>query len=87
MVGARTGTYESEGFVHAGFADQLPGTRAPKYADLPDDDLVVLELDAATLSVPVVVEDLGAGPFPHLYGPLPVDEVVAVHPYASSSWS
>lgn len=83
----RTGTYESEGFVHAGFADQVDGTRARKYADLPDDALVVLELDATTLSVPVVVEDLGAGLFPHLYGPLPVDEVVAVHPYASSSWS
>jgi len=77
----RTGTYESEGFVHAGFADQVAGTRARKYADLPDEDLVVLELDARTLSVPVVVEDLGAGPFPHLYGPLPVGEVVAAHPY------
>lgn len=81
----RTGTYESEGFVHTGFADQVSGTRARKYADLPDEALVVLELDARTLSVPVVVEDLGAGPFPHLYGPLPVDEVVAVHPYASPS--
>ncbi|SDS71964.1 2-haloacid dehalogenase [Friedmanniella luteola] len=80
----RTGTYESEGFVHAGFADQVAGTRARKYADLPDDALVVLELDARTLSVPVVVEDLGAGPFPHLYGPLPVDEVVAVHPYGGA---
>lgn len=77
----RQGTYESEGFVHAGFADQLSGTRERKYADLPDGALVVLELDARTLSVPVVVEDLGAGPFPHLYGPLPVTEVVAEHPY------
>ena len=77
----RTGTYESEGFVHAGFAEQVAGTRTRTYADLPDEALVLLELDARTLSVPVVVEDLGAGPFPHLYGPLPVDEVVAVHPY------
>jgi 2-haloacid dehalogenase len=77
----RTGTYESEGFVHAGFASQLRATRERKYADLPDEALAVLELDARTLSVPVVVEDLGAGSFPHLYGPLPVDEVVAVHPY------
>ena len=85
----RTGTYESEGFVHAGFAHQVAGTRTAKYADLPDEALVVLELDARTLSVPVVVEDLGAGPFPHLYGPLPVDEVVAVHPYAApgASWA
>ena len=77
----RRGTYESEGFVHAGFAAQLAGTRQRKYADLPDEALVVLELDPTTLSVPVVVEDLGAGLFPHLYGPLPVAEVVAEHPF------
>ena len=77
----RRGTYESEGFVHAGFAHQLAGTRERIYPDLPDDALVVLELDAQTLSVPVVVEDLGAGPFPHLYGPLPVAEVRGEHPY------
>ena len=77
----RSGTYESEGFVHAGFASQLAGTRERKYGDLPDEHLVVLELDARRLSVPVVVEDLGAGPFPHLYGPLPVAEVVAEHRY------
>lgn len=77
----RRGTHESEGFVHAGFAHQLAGTRTLKYADLADEALVVLELDAARLSVPVVVEDLGAGPFPHLYGPLPVAEVVAEHPW------
>lgn len=75
----RDRTYEAEGFVHAGFADQLLGTRRRRYGDVEDDDLVVLELDAARLSVPVVVEDLGAGPFPHLYGPLPVAEVVAEH--------
>jgi 2-haloacid dehalogenase len=79
----RRGTYESEGFVHAGFADQLTGTRERKYADLAENALVVLELDPATLSVPVVVEDLGAGPFPHLYGPLPVAEVVAEHALAA----
>ena len=79
----RDKTYEAEGFVHAGFADQVVGTRRRKYADLPDEELVVLELDAPTLSVPVVVEDLGAGPFPHLYGPLPVGEVVAEHPVAA----
>lgn len=75
----RRGSYESEGFVHAGFADQLVGTRQRQYGDLPEDRLVVLELDPARLTVPVVVEDLGAGPFPHLYGPLPVEEVVAEH--------
>ena len=80
---SRSGTYESEGFVHAGFAGQVAGTRERKYGDLPDEALVVLELDPRRLSVPVVVEDLGAGPFPHLFGPLPVAEVVAEHPVST----
>lgn len=78
---SRRATYEAEGFVHASFAEQIPGTRQRYYGDVADVDLVVLELDPDTLSVPVVVEDLGSGPFPHLYGPLPVLEVRAAHPY------
>lgn len=76
---SRRATYEAEGFVHLSFPEQTPATRQRYYGDVPDADLVVLELDPDRLSVPVVVEDLGAGPFPHLYGPLPVAEVVAVH--------
>jgi 2-haloacid dehalogenase len=78
---SRRATYEAEGFVHASFAEQTAGTRRRYYGDLPDADLVVLELDPDRLSVPVVVEDLGAGAYPHLYGPLPVAEVRAVRPY------
>lgn len=79
---SRRATYEAEGFVHASFAEQTAGTRERIYGDLTDAELVVLELDPDRLSVPVVVEDLGAGPFPHLYGPLPVAEVVRARPYA-----
>lgn len=74
-------TYEAEGFVHASFAEQTPGTRSRYYADVADADLVVLELDPDAVSVPVVVEDLGSGPYPHLYGALPVAEVSAVRSY------
>ena len=73
--------YEAEGFVHASFATQLGPTRVRFFGDLADDDLVVLELDPGRLSSPLVVEDLGAGPFPHLYGPLDPAEVAAVHAF------
>lgn len=60
--------YEAQGFVHCSFAQQLPAVLEAHYADVAWSDLVVLELDPTGL--PVVVEDLGAGPFPHLYAEL-----------------
>jgi uncharacterized protein (DUF952 family) len=46
------------------------------YRDL--DEIVVLRIDPARLSSPVVEEDLaGSGePFPHVYGPIEVSAVV-----------
>lgn len=70
-------TAEAEGFVHCCFAAQWPAVRTAYYADLAAEDLVLLSLDPARLSVPVVVEDLGAGAYPHLYGELPVADVSA----------
>ncbi len=68
-----------EGFVHLSFADQVADTANRHYANAPA--LVVLEVDPARLSAEVKLEDsYGAGrSFPHLYGPLPVSAVVAVH--------
>ncbi|GIF02974.1 DUF952 domain-containing protein [Actinoplanes siamensis] len=49
-------------------------------------DLVLLEIDETRTGVPVVWED-GDPPdpsgrqFPHVYGPLPVSAVMAVHEY------
>jgi 2-haloacid dehalogenase len=60
--------YEAQGFVHCSFAAQLPAVLDAHYADVAWSELVVLELDPTGL--PVVVEDLGAGPFPHLYAEL-----------------
>lgn len=60
--------YEREGYVHLSFAAQLPGVLERHYADVSWGDLVLLELDPTDL--PIVVEDLGAGPFPHLFAPL-----------------
>ena len=54
--------------MHCAFTHQLPGVIDRYYADVDWSDLVLLELDADRL--PVVVEDLGAGPFPHLFAEL-----------------
>jgi 2-haloacid dehalogenase len=63
--------YDSEGFVHLSFDHQLARTRERFYADLADDELVLLRLDPAE-DLPIVVED----GFPHLFAPLPLDRVV-----------
>ena len=44
------------------------------------DDLVLLHIDEAKLTAPLVYEVVGdaPGPFPHLYGPLNTDAVVHV---------
>jgi uncharacterized protein (DUF952 family) len=75
---------EEEGFLHASYAHQWPGVLAAYYSKL-EEPLVLLEIDPDRLDVPVVVEaPAGSGPgaeqFPHVYGPLPVDAVVAVRP-------
>ncbi len=74
-------TYDAEGYVHCSFARQLAGIRTGYYADLSDEELLVLELDPTGLEGLVVVEDLGSGqPFPHLYAPLSRALVRAEHP-------
>jgi uncharacterized protein (DUF952 family) len=84
----RTGSYristrgrilEQEGFIHAAGDDQWQLVRRRFYADL-QTDLVLLTFDPDALTVPVrwEVGDPATGErFPHLYGPLDVDAVVA----------
>ncbi len=78
-------TYEAEGFVHCAFAGQLPDVRARAYADLADDELVVLQLDPDRLSGPVICETADGQTFPHLYGELTPADVVAELPLAAVS--
>lgn len=86
---ARGGPYErstigrslaEQGFIHCSFEHQVAGTAARFYAGR--DDVVVLHIDPGRLEHDVRVEDLlGSGEaFPHLYGPLPVEAVVALRP-------
>ena len=76
---------EEEGYIHCSFPDQVVATAERYYAGR--DDVVVLVVDPDRLGVPVVVEDLsGSGQaFPHVYGPIPVDAVVAVEDVATAA--
>jgi uncharacterized protein (DUF952 family) len=69
-----------EGFIHTSRRHQVAGVRRLFYGDVAD-PLLLLEIDPARLDVPLRLEvPPGADEaFPHVYGPLPVDAVVAVH--------
>lgn len=57
------------GFVHCSFSGQLAGVREEHFSDVAEADLVVLQLPSTDF---VVIED----GYPHVYEPLPVDDVV-----------
>ncbi len=77
-------TLEEEGFLHMSYDAQWAGVLAAYYRDVTE-PLVLLEVDPDRVGSPVVVEPPpgapeGAEAYPHVYGPLPVEAVVAVHP-------
>jgi uncharacterized protein (DUF952 family) len=77
-------TLAEEGFIHASAASQVTGTANKFYREVPG-DLVLLVIDPGLLRAEVRYED-GPGaelPVPHIYGPLNVDAVVAVRPFAA----
>jgi uncharacterized protein (DUF952 family) len=82
-MSSRGVTLADEGFIHASSHEQLPGTLETFYGDLDPATLVVLEIDPAACEAagsPVAYEHVpGARAFPHVYGPIPVGAVVAVH--------
>ena len=76
-------TLAEEGFIHASQASQVARTANTYYRDVPG-DLVLLVIDPERVGAEVRYEDVpGADvPFPHIYGPLNVDAVLAVVPLA-----
>jgi glutathione S-transferase len=66
------------GYTHCSFEHQWRGVRDRFYADLADDELVLLVIDESRLQSPVVVERLDGAPdeFPHIYGTIDIDAVV-----------
>jgi len=85
-VGEYTGdTLDTEGFIHCSTAEQVH--RPANALCRGRTDLVLLEIDEARLPAPPRYEpgdpaDPAAECFPHVYGPIPVTAVVAVHRFA-----
>ena len=77
-------TLASDGFIHASQPHQVLTVAERFYAQVPD--LVLLVIDPARVHVEIRYErgsyagDDAAQRFPHLYGPLNLDAVVAVVP-------
>ncbi|MBT0772096.1 DUF952 domain-containing protein [Kineosporia sp. J2-2] len=76
-------TLAEEGFIHCSARDQAPVVHRLFYSDLPPHDLRLLVVDeqlAAERGTTMRWDDVPGSdrPFPHFYGPIPVDAVVAV---------
>jgi uncharacterized protein (DUF952 family) len=85
--GAVTGPYAppslvAEGFVHCSTAAQVEHVAAERFAGR--DDLLVLTIDPSLLTTEVKWEDSHADGerFPHVYGPIHPEAIVAVAPFA-----
>lgn len=71
-------TLDEVGFIHCSFEHQVVAVANAYFASRRD--VLVLTIDAARLASEVRVETAGEDAFPHLYGPLDIDAVVAVEP-------
>ncbi|MEV0235982.1 DUF952 domain-containing protein [Nonomuraea sp. NPDC050786] len=68
-------TLDQEGFIHCSRDHtQLRGVHTAYYAHVTE-PLLVLDIDPTGLDIRI------ENGFPHLYGPLPITAVTAVHPY------
>ena len=68
-----------EGFIHLSATPAQVGWVARNlYADVPD--LAVLVIDESLLSAPLHYDQTPDGVFPHLYGTLDRDAIVAIEP-------
>lgn len=79
-ISGRGMTLESEGFIHFCYADQRPGVWQRFWA-AETAPVVLLTVDPDEVGEALVDENTSGGTelFPHLYGPLPLDAVIAVH--------
>ena len=80
VISTRGRTLDEQGFIHASDAHQVAGVANFLYEA--DDGLVILVIDTDRLRSPVRYEDVPGSeePFPHIYGPINADAVVATKP-------
>jgi uncharacterized protein (DUF952 family) len=77
LTGSYTGELESDGFIHMSERHQI--TMVANFLYTGHQDLVLLEVDTKKLSSEIRYEQLGTDqPFPHIYGVINVEAVVAV---------
>jgi uncharacterized protein (DUF952 family) len=77
-MSTRGRTLAEEGFIHASTAEQVAPVANMFYQGVPG--LVVLVIDAGRVKAGVRYEQVPgfSQPFPHIYGPLNIDAVVAM---------
>jgi uncharacterized protein (DUF952 family) len=77
----RPAAFDREGFIHCSYDRQVVATANRIFRGR--DDLVLLEIDPRQLTCRVVDENLEGGNelYPHIYGPLAMQAVSAVHPF------
>lgn len=73
----RDQSLDEVGFIHCSFETDLAGTLDRFYADIEPDDYSVLVIDPDKVAAPVVVEPAAGSSFPHIYGELNPDAVIA----------
>ncbi len=81
-MSTRGRTLAAEGFIHASTARQVLPVANALYRD-EHRDLLLLVLDPARIGAEIRWEPVpgSAGPFPHIYGPLPVGAVRQAVPF------
>jgi uncharacterized protein (DUF952 family) len=74
-------TLAAEGFIHASQASQVARTANKFYRGVPG-DLLLLVIDSGLVRAEIRYEDVPGAelPFPHIYGPLNTDAVIAAWP-------
>jgi uncharacterized protein (DUF952 family) len=79
-ISTRGRTLAEQGFIHASDAHQVAGVANFLYPS--DDGLIVLTIDTERLRSQVRYENApgSADSFPHIYGPINVDAVIATTP-------